>query len=52
MGYFSVKTSKETWNDENRLKVSVINEELMEINQASIKKHMQRLKAEIEAWNI
>lgn len=41
---FSVKTSIETWNEENRLKVSVVNAELV-----NHQKHIQRLKAEIQA---
>lgn len=44
---FSIKTSKETWNDENRLKVSVANAEL--VNYADSKKHIDRIKAEIAA---
>ena len=43
---FSVKTSLEAWNDENRLKMSVANVEL--VNYQDIK-HVNRLKAEIEA---
>ena len=45
---FSVKTSKETWNDENRLKMTVTNVET--IDNQTRKKHIERLKAEIEPW--
>ena len=47
---FSVKTSKETWNDENRLKMTVTNVET--IDNQTRKKHIERLKAEIEALKI
>ena len=47
---FSVKTSKETWNDEDRLKVTVTNVE--PIDDQTRTKHMERLKAEIEALQI
>jgi len=47
---FSVKTSKEMWNDENRLKMTVTNVET--IDNQTIKKHIERLKAEIEALKI
>ena len=47
---FSVKTSKEMWNDENRLKMTVTNVET--IDNQTRKKHIERLKAEIEALKI
>jgi len=47
---FSVKTSKETWNDEDRLKMTVTTVELID-NQTRTK-HVERLKAEIEALKI
>jgi len=47
---FSVKTSKETWNDEDRLKMTVTNVEPIDAQTRT--KHMERLKAEIEALQI
>ena len=43
---FLVKTSMESWNDEQRLKMSVANAELVNYKD---EKHVKRLKAEIEA---
>ena len=47
---FSVKTSKETWNDEDRLKVTATNVE--PIDAQTRRKHIERLKAEIEALQL
>ena len=46
---FSIKTSSETWNEENRLKVSVVSVEPVLDN---LQKHVERLKAEIETLKI
>ena len=46
---FSIKTSAETWNEENRLKVSVVSVEPVLDN---LQKHVERLKAEIETLKI
>ena len=46
---FSIKTSTETWNEENRLKVSVVSVEPVLDN---LQKHVERLKAEIETLKI
>ena len=43
---FSIKTALESWNDENRLRINVMNLELVNYQDS---KHIQRLKAEIEA---
>jgi len=43
---FLVKTSMESWNDEQRLKMSVANAELVNYKD---EKHVKRLKADIEA---
>ena len=43
---FSIKTALESWNDENRLRINVMNLELVNYQDP---KHIQRLKAEIEA---
>ena len=47
---FSVKTSRETWNDENRIKVSVVNVEPMDIG--NLRKHIQRLQDEIQSLQL
>ena len=47
---FSVKTSKENWNDENRLKVSVVNVETM--GRDNLRKYIERLKKDIEALKL
>ena len=46
---FSIKTSNETWNDENRLKASVVSVEPVLDN---IQKHIQRLKIDIQNLKI
>ena len=47
---FSVKTSKETWNDEDRLKVTATNVE--PIDDQTRTKHIERLRAEMEVLKI
>ena len=43
---FSIKSALENWNDEKRLRINVMNLELVNYEDP---KHIQRLKAEIEA---
>ena len=43
---FSIKTSLESWNEESRLRINVMNLEVVNYQDP---KHIQRLKAEIEA---
>ena len=46
---FSIKTALESWNEESRLRINVMNLELVNYQDP---KHIQRLKAEIEALQI
>ena len=46
---FSIKTALESWNEESRLRINVMNLELVNYRDP---KHIQRLKAEIEALQI
>ena len=46
---FSIKTSNETWNEENRLKVSVVSVEPV---LANLQKHVERLKIDMETLKI
>ncbi len=44
---FSVKTTMEVWNDENRLRMTVMNAE--PVNYSAESNHIKRIKAEIES---
>ena len=46
---FSIKTALESWNEESRLRINVMNLELVNYQDP---KHIQRLKAEIEALQL
>ena len=46
---FSIKTALESWNEESRLRINVMNLEVVNYQDP---KHIQRLKAEIEALQI